>query len=72
MDDNRINVLKNWSIDHFWDGSVVIYGEIYNDSKNRFQDGTQIRTSRVRRIDFEEGIVETRNSTYILEKRSRR
>ena len=66
------NLLKNWSIETFWDGSVVIYGEIYNDTKNRFSDGTHIRTSRVQYIDFVESVVKTKNSTYNLEKRSRR
>ena len=66
------NLLKNWSVDNFWDGSVVIHGEIYNDTKNRFTDGAHIRTSRVHYIDFVEGIAKTQNSTYNLEKRSRR
>ena len=65
------NLLKNWTIENYWDGSVVIYGEIYNDTKNRFSNGTHIRTSRVHYIDFVEGIAKTKNSTYNLEKRSR-
>ena len=63
------NLLKNWTIENFWDGSVVLYGEIYNDEKNRFSDGSHIRTSRVRYIDFEQGVVQTKNSTYHLAKR---
>ena len=66
------NLLKNWTIEPYWDGNIVIYGEIYNDTKNRFPDGTHIRTSAVHHVDFVEGIAKTKNSTYNLEKRSRR
>ena len=66
------NLLKNWKIEPYWDGNIVIYGEIYNDSKNRFSDGSHIRTSRVHYIDFVEGVAKTKNSTYNLENRSSR
>ena len=65
------NLLKNWKIEPYWDGNIVIYGEIYNDTKKRFADGSHIRTSRVEKIDFGLGIVETKNSIYNLEKRGR-
>ena len=66
------NLLKNWKVEHYWDGNVVIYGEIYNDTKNRFSDGSHIRTSRVHYIDFVEGVAKTKNSTYNLGKRGNR
>ena len=58
------NFLKNWKIEMFWDGCIVLYGEIYNDAKGRFADGTHIRTSRVEYIDFVDGVAKTKNSTY--------
>lgn len=61
------NVLKNWEIIKRYDGAVVIRGEIYNDIKGRFSDGTTITTSRVLNADFIKGIVETKNSVYRLE-----
>ncbi len=69
MNEIKYNFLRNWRVDNFWDGSVVIHGEIYNDAKHRFSDGTHIRTSRLRRIDFIEGIAETMHTIYILEPR---
>ena len=61
------NLLKNWSVVPCVDGSIVVYGEIYNDTKNRFFDGSRIRTSRVQSIDFVAGVVKTLNSTYNLD-----
>ena len=63
------NLLKNWTVETYWDGNVVIRGEIYNDEKGRFEDGTKIRTSRVLFIDFENRVARTRNSIYNLEER---
>lgn len=63
------NLLKNWNVENCWDGSVVLSGEIYNDTKNRFPDGTHIYTSRVHFIDFVTGIAKTKNSVYSLEER---
>lgn len=60
------NLIKNWSLEK-WGGSVVICGNIYNDEKHRFADGTPIHTSQVRNIDFVEKVANTRNSTYNLE-----
>lgn len=60
------NLIKNWTIEN-WSGSFVICGNIYNDTRNRFPDGTPIHTSRVEHIDFVNGIAKTKNSTYNLE-----
>lgn len=62
----KTNLLKEWMIImHF--GNVHIVGTIYNDIKGRFKDGTEIRTSKVLKADFVNGVVETMNSVYHLE-----
>lgn len=63
------NLLKNWTVENRWDGNVVLCGEIYNDEKGRFEDGTNIRTSRVLFIDFENRVARTQNAIYNLEER---
>lgn len=62
----QTNLLKNWSIVPINKGCVIT-GEVYNDIKKRWEDGTLIHTSRVLKIDFVNGVVETRNSVYHLE-----
>ena len=42
----------------------VIYGKIYGDTRGRFPDGTQIRTSKIDSIEGD--IVYTQNSVYKL------
>ena len=66
------NLLKNWSIERYWDGNMVICGEIYNDEKCRFRDGTFVRTSRLEFVDFKNHVAKTKNSVYNLEERSKR
>ena len=61
------NLLKDWVIQRTNNGSVIIYGIIYNDIKKRFPDGTEIQTSKVLKADFVNGVIETRNSVYHLE-----
>ena len=60
------NLLRDWEIKEFF-GKYVIVGDVYNDIKRRFNDGARIRTSEVLKIDFVNGVVETRNSVYHLE-----
>lgn len=60
------NLLKDWSIMRLF-GDVFIVGKVYNDIKGRFEDGDEIRTSRVLKADFVNGVIETRNSVYHLE-----
>jgi hypothetical protein len=67
MSEAKQNLLKDWKIEKCWDGNYVVYGYIFNDAKNRFVDGAHIHTSRVLSIDFVEGVVKTKNSTYNLE-----
>ncbi len=62
----KTNYLKNWIVVGIPQG-MVIEGEIYNDIKKRFEDGTVIHTSRVLKADFVNGVVETLNSVYHLE-----
>lgn len=62
----KTNYLKNWIVVAIPQG-MVIEGEIYNDIKKRFEDGTVIHTSIVLKTDFVNGLVETRNSVYHLE-----
>ena len=50
------NLIKNWTIER-WGSGVVVIGKIYNDTKNRFADGTSIHTSKLTHCDFENGIV---------------
>lgn len=60
------NLLKNWRFQRVGN-AVVAWGEIYNDIKGRFKDGTSIHTSRIVVADFERGLIQTKNSVYKLE-----
>ena len=60
------NILRNWSIHKTWDGCYILVGNIYNDSKGRFDDGTEVRTSALRSIDFVLGVAYTEHTRYIL------
>ena len=60
------NLLKNWELKRVGD-AVVAWGEIYNDVKGRFKDGTYIHTSRIVVADLERGLIQTKNSVYKLE-----
>lgn len=70
--------IENWSIGsaHFNPYQApelqkkYLYGEIYDDEKSRFEDGTYISTSRIIHLDLENNVAETRNTTYILGKPS--
>lgn len=52
--------LKNWKR-----VGQVIYGDIYGDTKGRFVDGTNVRTSRIEEVVG--NTVYTANSIYELE-----
>lgn len=60
------NLLKNWEIEKYY-GNYVLIGDIYNDTKKRFSDGSTIQTSRLFKIDFQSGIAKTKNSIYKLD-----
>ena len=61
------NLLKNWFPRVTYGGGIYFVGVIYNDTKGRFEDGSHIHTSMVRRVDFTTGVVETMNSVYYLD-----
>lgn len=61
------NLLKCWSIYRLGSGKVIVEGRIYNDSKNRFEDGKFIHTSAIKSVNFEDGTVVTQNSVYNLD-----
>lgn len=63
----KTNLLKEWEIVKLYGNDVVVKGFIFNDIKKRFVDGTYIRTSRVLKADFVNGIIETKNSVYHLD-----
>lgn len=60
--------LENWK----WSTSrhgIFLVGAIFDDRKNRFRDGTRVRTSLVTRGKCREGeVVETMNTRYLLGK----
>lgn len=64
-----IGRLENWV---YYPGSHMICGNIYNDVKNRFDDGVYIHTSELRiskkaALELKAGdVVITRNSKYLL------
>ncbi len=66
--------LERWS-GSFSDttGTGVLYGDVYDDVRKRFADGTAIHTSLITDISgqcFEEGsIIKTTYSTYLLGKK---
>lgn len=45
----------------------IAYGIIYEDSKKRFSDGEEIRTSFINSIDLEKGLIFTKNTIYKIE-----
>ena len=63
----KTNLLKKWRIVTIYGNKVVAIGNIYNDIKKRFADGTEIRTSTILQADFINGVIETKNSIYHLE-----
>lgn len=58
--------LWNWELIEGRANTYYVRGNIYNDSKERFNDGTSVTTSSLQSIDFITGVVETKNSTYKL------
>lgn len=64
-EENITGNLENWYVVKYPKGSVLI-GHIYNDSKGRFVDGTEVQTSKILKV--KDGLVYTRNSIYKLGK----
>jgi hypothetical protein len=63
------NLIEDWEIGRFGD-AYVIYGNIFNDEKHRFADGTPVHTSRLKSVYFVEGVAITQNSIYNLGRRA--
>lgn len=60
-------VLQDWKIERTLGSNEVIYwGNIYRDRKGRFPDGMRIHTSGVAEPPDAQGIITTRNSSYLL------
>lgn len=58
-------ILKDWTI-ITEDGDHVLRATVVQDFDLRFEPGTVIATSALKRISFEDGVAETRNSRYAL------
>jgi len=58
--------LRNARVVPCGNGSLAI-GRIYDDRKERFRDGEQVRTSRILEGPDANGIIRTRNSVYRIE-----
>ena len=57
--------LRNWYlVKSYYHDVLVVTGEVYNDSKNRFRDGEKISTSQV--MGIEGTLLITRNTVYKL------
>lgn len=48
-------------------GNMRATGTIYGDSK--WSDGSVITTSNIAKIDIQQGVIETKNTIYKIEKR---
>ena len=70
--------LEEWSIGIGMDNpyqapelqKIRLFGEIFNDEKGRFPDGSSISTSSIKDLNIKEGYGVTRNTKYILGKPS--
>ena len=69
MNEMKPNLIEDWEIGNFG-GAYVIYGNLFNDEKRRFADGTSIHTSMLKSVDFVKGVAHTKNSTYNLGRRA--
>lgn len=61
----KIPELRDWYVRPMYKGFIIV-GKIYGDFKKRFEDGTEVCTSKVLQADFEKGLVITCNSVYCL------
>jgi hypothetical protein len=63
-------VIQNWSIHALFDKTFKIYGMLVEDKLNRFQPNTEIWTSGVAELVFDEdsleGWIDTNNTRYGL------
>jgi hypothetical protein len=59
-----MKLLRDWSFIRSGRYTAIV-GRVVGD-EGKFPDGTRMTTSRIRRMDFKNMTVETRNSTYQL------
>lgn len=61
--------VRVWETKYKGDYVTVAGGDIFGDSKQRWPDGTPVRTSIVQEIIEEDGktYIETMNTTYLVE-----
>lgn len=60
--------IENWDMITIGGVNLALYGEVYNHEN--FADGTSVTTSRIEREDLENGIIETKNTIYLLGKKA--
>ena len=66
--------LENWSIgvDNPYQAPELqkkrLHGDIYDDEKGRFPDGSSVSTSSIQELNLKENYAMTRNTKYILGK----
>ena len=63
--------LEDWRIQQVTKKECIVWGDCYDDIRDRFRDGELIHTSGVKNCKMKEGdIITTRNSTYLLGKKA--
>lgn len=58
--------LEYWRVFAITQGFCRLSGRVYGDRHGRFGDGEYIHTSHIVRVDLNNSLVVTRNSTYKL------
>ena len=69
-------ILENWSIIRDNNDPYLapelrttrLNGDVFNDEKMRFENGTNISTSRLKELNIKNGYARTLNTTYVLGK----
>lgn len=64
-DEGKIDAIIKNGMTLTFRGQTILVGNIYGDTKGRFPDGKQVGTSEV--VEVKGNIVQTRNSTYLVE-----
>ena len=60
--------LENWKVVDWCKstGETVVHGNLHDDPNQRFPEGTEVRTSSVIHLDYENMKLETSNTVYDL------
>lgn len=64
-DEGKVDAIFKNAMTLTFRGKTILVGNIYSDAKGRFPDGKQVGTSEV--VEVKGNIVQTRNSTYLVE-----